>query len=152
MNQLIERIRAHRLFAPLMQFARFGLVGVSNTAISYAVDMLGYYVIFRASPMDERAKVALVSALSFAVSTVNSYYWNNRFVFREGEKTPAQHLAAYIRMTACYAVTGLVLSPLIKLWLGGLGVPFWAASVSTLLVTIPLNFALNKFWAFAKRR
>ena len=29
--------------------------------------------------------------------------------------------------------------------------PFWLASISTLIVTIPLNFVLNKFWAFAKK-
>ena len=103
--------------------------------------------------MDERVKVTLVSALSFAVSTINSYYWNNRFVFGKGEKKPlGEHLLAYLRMAACYAVTGLVLSPLIKLGLGRLGVPFWAASISTLIVTIPLNFVLNKFWAFAKKK
>ena len=152
MRDFLEKIRAHRLYAPLMQFARFGLVGVSNTAISYAVEMLGYYVLFAGSPMDERVKVALVSALSFIVSTINSYYWNNRFVFRGGKKPFVRHLAAYFRMAACYALTGLVLSPLIKLGLGRLGMPFWAASICTLIVTIPLNFALNKFWAFAKRQ
>ncbi len=151
MKELIEKLKAHPLYAPVMQFARFGLVGVSNTAISYAVEMLGYYVLFAGSPLDERAKVVLVSALSFLVSTVNSYYWNNRFVFKGGQKSVAGHLAAYLRMAACYAVTGLALSPLIKLGLGKLGLPFWAASISTLIVTIPLNFILNKFWAFARK-
>ena len=150
-KERLKRLKEHRLYGPLMQFARFGLVGVSNTAISYAVEMLGYYVLFANAPMDERVKVALVSALSFAVSTVNSYYWNNRFVFGGGKKPFLKHLAAYFRMAACYALTGLALSPLIKLGLGRLGLPFWLASISTLIVTIPLNFVLNKFWAFAKK-
>ena len=30
----------HSRFAPLVQFVKFGLVGVSNTLINYAVDML----------------------------------------------------------------------------------------------------------------
>ena len=29
-----------------MQFIKFGLVGVSNTAINYGIEMLGYYVLF----------------------------------------------------------------------------------------------------------
>lgn len=32
--------------APLLQFVKFGLVGVSNTAISYGIEMLCYYVLF----------------------------------------------------------------------------------------------------------
>ena len=149
---MLEKIRAHRLYAPLMQFVRFGLVGVSNTAISYAVEMLGYYVVFAGSSTDEGVKVVLVSAVSFIVSTVNSYYWNNRFVFNAGRKPFSRHLLAYLRMAACYAVTGLLIAPYLKLWLMRLGLPFWAASISTLLVTIPLNFVLNKFWAFAKKK
>ena len=151
MGDFLSKLKAHRLYEPVMQFVRFGVVGVSNTAISYGVEMLGYYVLFAASPMDERLKVILVSALSFVVSTINSYYWNNRFVFRGGKKRFSRHLVDYFRMAACYAVTGLILSPLIKLGLGRLGMPFWAASISTLIVTIPLNFLLNKFWAFAKK-
>ena len=39
-RQLMARLEASSL-APLIQFIKFGLVGVSNTLISYAVEMLG---------------------------------------------------------------------------------------------------------------
>ncbi|MBQ8954097.1 MAG: GtrA family protein [Clostridia bacterium] len=153
MKEFLEKLRSHRLYGPLVQFLRFGAVGVSNTVVAYAVEMLCYYVIFASAPMEERTRVALVNALAFIASTLNSYYWNNRFVFGGGEKkTAGEHLRAYLRMAACYALTGLVLAPWAKLTLSARGVPYWAASISTLVVTIPLNFLLNKFWAFRKKQ
>lgn len=158
---MMAKLEKSRL-APLVQFIKFGLVGVSNTLISYAVEMLGYYVLFsRGMFADvaawlkvdaEQALVVAVTLLSFVISVTNAYYWNSRYVFRSGGKrTAAQHARAYLRTAACYALTGLFLSPALKLWMGSAGIPFWAASLLTLIVTIPLNFVLNKFWAFAKK-
>ena len=164
---LWQRLAGSR-FAPLMQFIKFGLVGVSNTLISYAVEMLSYYVLFRnagfggavrllgglgITATGEQVKVVVVTLLAFIISVTNSFILNNRFVFRaQGRQTPGQLAKAYGKTVLCYALTGIILSPLMKLWLGGLGVPFWVASPLTLIVTIPLNFVMNKFWAFAGRK
>ena len=146
--QLIRRAEESR-FASLVQFIKFGLVGVMNTLISYVTEMLGYYVIL-ASMTSEQTKVVLVTAIAFVISTMNAYYWNNRYVFRGESSTFSQHLRAYLKTAACYALTGLLLAPAMKLWLVDAGVPFWIASLSTLILTIPLNFIMNKFWAFRK--
>ena len=133
----------------ILQFVKFGIVGVSNTLISYSIEMLCYYVIFAGVAWGNTVKIAVTSALAFMVSVTNSYYWNNRYVFGKGEQQSlVQHLAAYVKTVICYGVTGLVLAPLLKAWVSGMGVPYWAASMGTLIVTIPINFMLNKFWAF----
>jgi len=165
-SSLIARLEKGKL-APLVQFVKFGLVGVSNTLISYAVEMLGYYVLFVRSSFagivaaldamgvaatGEQVRVIVVTLLSFVISVTNSYYWNSRYVFKSGEKRSVRdHAGAYLRTVACYALTGILLSPAIKLWLGNAGIPFWATSLLSLLVTIPLNFLMNKFWAFARK-
>lgn len=134
------------------QFVKFGMVGVSNTLISYGIEMLCYYLLFAQSEMGESAKILTATALGFVVSVSNSYYWNNRFVFvSEHKKSLKEHAAAYLRMTLCYASTGLVLAPLLKLYVSSLGVAYWLLSMGVLMITIPLNFVLNKFWAFRKR-
>ena len=148
---LLKRLEGGK-FAPLVQFVKFGLVGVSNTAISYGIEMLCYYVLFRNVAWDEKVKIAVISALAFIVSVTNSYYWNNRFVFAQGKKSAPEHLKTYLKTMACYALTGLVLAPALKIWLNGLGWPYWLASLASLAVTIPLNFVLNKFWAFGKKK
>lgn len=71
--------------AALVQFIKFGMVGVSNTAISYAVEMLCYYVLF-VNTQAEDVKIFITSLLSFVVSVTNSYYWNNKHVFSSGVK------------------------------------------------------------------
>lgn len=148
---LLEKLEQGRL-APLVQFVKFGLVGVSNTAISYGIEMLGYYVVFARVNWPERVRIAVVTAIAFAVSVLNSYYWNNRYVFKDAErKTFRDHLKALLKMAACYALTGLVLAPLLKVWIHERGVAYWLASLLTLVVTVPLNFVLNKLWAFRKR-
>ena len=149
---ILERLKAGRL-APLVQFIQFGLVGVSNTLISYGIEMLCYYVLFAAVSWGDNVRIAVTSVLAFAVSVTNSYYWNNRYVFGNGSrKTALQHLRAYLRTVICYGVTGLVIAPLLKMWLSGVGVPYWIASLGSLAVTIPLNYLLNRFWAFGKEK
>lgn len=164
---LLARLENSR-FAPLVQFVKFGLVGVSNTLISYVIEMVCYYGLFReagfggmvgllgrlgVAATGEQVKVVITTLLAFIVSVTNSFILNNRFVFRaEGKQTPGQLARAYGRTVLCYALTGIVLAPVLRLWMGSLGIPYWAASLLSLIVTIPLNFLMNKFWAFAGRR
>ena len=92
---LLARLEQGKL-APLVQFIKFGLVGVSNTLISYVVEMLGYYVLFvhmsfagivsllgtlGIAATGEQMRVIVVTLLSFVISVTNSYYWNSRYVF-----------------------------------------------------------------------
>lgn len=152
--KMTEKIRTliEKYKDTLWQFIKFGLVGVSNTAISYGTEMLCYYVLFRGVPWPEAVLIPVVSAIAFVISTINSYYWNNRFVFRhDGKKRFVEHLKTYGKTVICYGVTGLVLAPLLKIWLTGLSVPYWLASLGTLIITIPLNFLLNKFWAYREK-
>lgn len=137
--------------AALVQFIKFGMVGVSNTAISYAVEMLCYYVLF-VNTQAEDVKIFITSLLSFVVSVTNSYYWNNKHVFSSGvKKTLPQHLRTYLKTAACYALTGLVISPWAKARLVAMDVPFWLATLLVLVITIPLNFLMNKLWAFRSK-
>ena len=151
MTEKIKTILEDKKLAPLVQFVKFGLVGISNTAISYGIEMLCYYVLFANVSWPENVRIAVTSGIAFFVSVTNSYYWNYRYVFKSGEKKSAkQHLFIYLKTVACYGVTGLLLAPALKMWLVGMGVPLWFSSLGTLVITIPLNFLLNKFWAFGK--
>src|SRR5271167_3801876 len=68
--------RARRLNTPLfVQFVKFGIVGVSNTLITFAVYTLllkGFGVWYLAA-----------SAIGFVVGAVNGFLWNRRWTFRE---------------------------------------------------------------------
>lgn len=152
----------------LKQFVRFGLVGLSNTGISYTIEMLCYYLLFAGAGFSDvvarlsalgirgvsgdQVRIVVTSLIAFVVSVSNSYFWNSRYVFHSGaRRTFGQHAKAYFKAMASYAITGLLLAPAIKVFVVGLGVPYWLSSLSSLVVTIPLNFLLNKCWAFQEK-
>lgn len=127
----------------LLQFIRFGIVGASNTLIALAVYWLCFYGL--------HLHYQLANLASFVVSVTNAYYWNNRFVFRNGAMSASQHLRAYGKAFTSYGGTYLLGVGLLFVWVELLGVSEGIAPLINLLITIPLNFLLNKYWAFRQR-
>lgn len=127
-----------------VQFVKFGLVGFSNTIISYAT----YYILL---PFHCNKYVA--SVIGFVLSVANAFYWNNSYVFKKEEKEERSPLMAFIKLFLSYAGTGLLLhNALLWLWTDLLHISDYVAPVINLFITIPLNFLLNKFWAFRAKR
>lgn len=125
-----------------VQFVRFGIVGLSNTLIHYVV---------YAGMVAVGINYIAASVAGFSVSVINAFFWNNRFVFRKEEGEKRSIWKVFFKTFCSYAGTGLILENiLLVLWIEVLKVPEIAAPVISLLITIPLNFLLNKFWAFRK--
>lgn len=125
----------------LLQFIKFGLVGVSNTVVSYVV-----YLIFVYFGMH----YIIANFIGFVAGVLNSYVWNSRYVFKEEENAEKRSFWKTLAKTfASYGMTGLVLSSvLLYLWVDILGIPSSIAPIINLVATIPLNFILNKLWAY----
>ena len=140
----LQKLTAHPHYGSVMQFIKFGVVGVSNTLISLCVYMLCLHGL--------QLHYQLANVISFVVSVTNAYYWNSRYVFGNGaQHTLRQHLRAYGKAFLSYGVTFLLGTALLTLWVEGYGISESIAPVINLLITIPLNFVLNKFWAFRKK-
>lgn len=123
-----------------MQFVKFGLVGVSNTLINYVV-----YLIF----LKLGCHYLVASVIGFIISVTNSYYWNNKYVFKEEGGEKRSWWKTYVKTFTAYASTGLLLANvLLILWIQFLHMPEEIAPLVNLLVTIPLNYIINKFWAY----
>ncbi len=165
MNKIKALLQNEKL-SSLIQFIKFALGRVSNTAISYCIEMLCYYVLFKntkfigilnllallgISTDGNNVKIVITTIIAFVVSVSNSYFWNNRYVFGSGKKSFSEHFKTYFKTFACYGITGLILSPIIKILLTKISVPFFIASLGALVITIPLNFVMNKFWAFKSK-
>ena len=108
----IKEIISGKKAAALLQFIKFGIVGASNTLISYGTEMLFYYVVFKNMRFTaitgllsaigitvsyEIVKIVIVTIIAFVVSVTNSYYWNNRFVFKTGNTSITEHIKSYIK-------------------------------------------------------
>lgn len=132
----------------MMQFVKFSIVGVSNTILSYVLYSFSLIGIRKAiSGFDYDYLLATVVA--FVLSVLWSFYWNNKKVFVKEEGQERSLLKSLIKTYISYSFTGLFLnSILMVLWVRVLGISEFIAPIINLLVSVPLNFIINKYWAF----
>lgn len=128
----------------VVQFVKFGLVGVSNTLVSWAV----YYFFLW---IDEDLYV-VGSIVGTVVSIANAFFWNDRFVFRTDRNDWRSRLRRLGKTYVSYGGTSLLSIFLLWLEVTWFGVSKAVAPVVNLLITIPLNFLINKFWTFNSER
>lgn len=124
----------------LIQFIKFGIVGVSNTAIS----LLVYYIVLWINPNWYLAG----NVAGWIISVANAFFWNERYVFTQERNSFAAMLKRIGKTYLSYGATFLLSTVLLYL---EVDVWHWSAVISpliNLLITIPLNFLLNKFWTF----
>ena len=90
--------------------------------------------------------------VGFVLSVLWSFYWNRKFVFRAEEGKQIPWLQALIKTYISYAFTGLFLNSLLSvLWVEAVGLPKVFAPILNLIISVPLNFVMNKFWAFRSK-
>ena len=127
-------------FALVWQFIKFGIVGFSNTLISLAV----YYILVFFG-----WNYLLANTMGFLISVCNAFFWNYRYVFKD--KTETSIPKSFSKVFITYGISYLVSTFLIWLMVDIMHISEWLAPLIRLVVTVPLNFVLNKLWAFRKR-
>lgn len=134
----------------LIQFVKFGIVGVSNTVIGYliyAISLKG----LRAASLFPTADIYIAQFIMFLLSVAWSFYWNNKMVFKQEEGEKRNIFAALAKTYVSYAFTSLFLAEiLLHLWVNVIGMNEYVAPIVNLIITVPLNFVIQKFWAFKK--
>lgn len=124
----------------LIQFFKFGVVGVSNTGIS----LLVYYIFIW---IDSRYYL-LGNIAGWLFSVANAFFWNERFVFQK-EITNVQNMLKKICKTyLSYGITFVLSIVLLYTEVDLLGWSKMVCPIINLLITVPLNFVFNKFWIF----
>lgn len=122
------------------QFIKFGLVGVSNTAISLAV----YYIFL----MIDRDLYLAGNVVGWVVSVANAFFWSNKYVFTSESSGWKAGIKKLGKTYFSYGATFVLSTALLYLEVDILRWPAAVSPLINLLVTIPLNFLLNKFWTF----
>lgn len=132
----------------LVEFVKFGIVGVSNTFIGYFINVV---VLLIMQPFDVSWDYFVGNIISFFLSVLWSFFWNNKYVFvlKEGEERSIWK--ALLKTYISYGFSGLVLSNILSwVWVSGLGISKFIAPLLNLIVSVPVNFVMNKLWAFKK--
>ncbi|MBQ6342966.1 MAG: GtrA family protein [Anaerolineaceae bacterium] len=128
------------LLITIKQFIKFGLVGISNTAVSMAI----YYIFLWIDPKLYMAGSILGTILSIA----NAFFWNDRFVFKGNAKDLQSTMRRLGKTYISYGGTSLLSNALLWLEVNLLHVNKTIAPIINLIITIPLNFIINKLWTF----
>jgi len=126
------------------QFVKFGIVGFSNTAIGYVVYSFCIWI---------GMHYLLANLLGFLISVLNAFYWSNRFVFAKQADEQRGLWSSFVKTVIAYASTGLLLNSIL-LWLliDVLGFSDYVAPLVILMITVPTNFILNKYWSFKTKK
>lgn len=119
----------------IIQFIKFGIVGLSNTAIG-----LGSYYLF----LWLGWHYMLANVMSWIISVFNAFYWNSKYVF----DTSSSWLRALFRTYVSYGFSFVIGAVVLYVLVEWCGISDVIAPLLVLIITIPLNFVLNKFWAF----
>lgn len=131
------------------EFLQFGLVGVSNTIISY---LLYVVTLLLVSKSGVKFDYIIANIVSWLLSVLWSFYWNNKFVFKKDEGEKRNIWAALFKTYVSYGFTGLILNNILSvLWVSVLHISKMLAPIINLVISIPINFFMNKLWAFGKK-
>ncbi|MCR5273888.1 MAG: GtrA family protein [Clostridiales bacterium] len=131
----------------LYQFIKFGLVGLSNTLLSYIIYLLVLWVLH---PYDLSWDYYAANVMSFLLSVLWSFALNNKLVFH-GPKEKKAVLKSLLKTYLMYLFTGVILANiLLYIWVARLGINKVIAPLINLVINVPLNFILSKYWAFRK--
>lgn len=139
-------------YVPIIwQVAKFGLVGVLNTAIDFGV----LNILIFATGVSRGWPLAVLNIFAFVAAMTNSYWWNKKWVFEDRTGGEAAQFAEFIVISGIAAlissgivggVTGYI-EPL-----GNLSREQWAnvAKVGAVVFSFIWNFLGYKFIVFRK--
>ena len=146
----------------LKKFVKFGLIGVLNTLVDFAVFYVMDRWVIREGPTLVLLGAAVVTgpylsnAVAYVVANVHSFVWNKLWTFEKRDRVTRGEAARYLLTSAGYVLISTVsLAVCIRI----LSLPVLAplvpegytnllAKLPTACVTIFYNYLMNKFWVF----
>ena len=143
-NRLKKTICEFEALPKILQFFKYAVVGASNVVVSYTVNVSILKIM---EGLHISLDYVIANIGGYVVSVLWAFYWNNKYVFvaKEGKKWWKILLKTY----AVYAFSDVVLSNVLSyVWIHIFGISKYFAPLCNTVITLPVNFMLNKFWAF----
>lgn len=128
-----------------IQFILYTLIGLSSTAVQYLAYVLVLFITDNYLPDNYH----LANLAGFLLSVLNSFLWNQRFVFKCGQDERRNPLTSLLKTYIMYAGTGVALtSVLLYIFIELIGMSRYTAPLLIVVMIYPLNFIISKFWAY----
>lgn len=150
MIECLRKVMKKKKCKLLLQFVKFCLVGVSNTVVSY---VLYAVIIFLLHGLSWGQDYIFANATSFTLSIFWAFYWNNKYVFKEEDTGRRKMWRALGRSFLVYGFSGYILDNVLSyIWIQRLDFSRYIAPLLNLPFSVPVNYLLNKLWAFKGER
>jgi len=120
----------------VLQFVKFGIVGVSNTLIAFAV----YTLLLKVFGVWYVA----ASGIGFALGAVNGFMWNRAWTFR-GHVGDALTPVRWFVVQSCGLLVDL---GLVYLLVDGAGLGKLVGQALTTVIVTVITFFVNRAWTF----
>ena len=122
----------------LLQFLKFALVGCSNSIVT----LVGYYICIG---LFGKEFYLLGQTTGYVAAVINSFFWNSRYVFRSVQISKAR---AFLKICFCNVVIYAMQVLLLYCFVDILNVSERISPILAILITLPINFTLNKIFVF----
>ena len=129
------------MWSRMKEFVKFGIVGGINTGLNLVI----YWICVGLG-----IHYLVANTVGFVITVAISYVLNNIFTFQPSDGGKREwSFRTLFKVYVSYFATGMVLNSLLLwFWNDLIGINENLAPVLNLFVTVPLNFLLNKLWAY----
>ncbi len=132
----------------LFQFVKFGLIGALNTVLSYLIIVSLIFLLHKTPMQDDMCKY-VANVIAFIITVFISFMLNRKFVFTLEEGEERSFFKSLLKCYASYFTTGILLNTiLLYFWVDVCHISEYIAPLLNLILSVPINFILNKLWAF----
>lgn len=149
-SKLIQKLI--QKYPSFIQFVKFAIVGVINTAVDFGV--LNLLIFF--TKISSGIYYSTFKGISFTAAVLNSYVWNRFWTFKDAqEKNPAAQFGKFIIVSLIGFGINVGTASLIVNVIGpqfGVSEHAWAniGAICATAISWVWNFTGYKFWAFRK--
>lgn len=119
------------------KFLKFGLVGVINTLITMIV-FNGLKFI--------GVNILVANTIGYICGMINSYLWNNRWVFKSNTKD----VSTISKFIIVNVVAMLINNGILFVLVNEVGINSTISQALAIVITTVINFVGNKIWTFNK--
>lgn len=133
----------------MVQMALFALVGFSSALVNLGIYNLVLWAL-RSLAWFSGFDFLIAQFFGFVISVAWAFFFNRCYVFCA---PGAPWKESLIKVYISYSITGIGLSSLLSLmWVHWLGIPKEVVTMINDLLCFPVNFLLNKYWSFQKKK
>ncbi len=119
------------------EFIKFGIVGVSNTLITFAV----YNILLKLG-----INYLIANIIGYICGMINGFIWSKNWVFKVNNESKMYFIKfALVNLLSLAVSTGLLMV-LVK----QLSFNTTIAQLITTCITVVINYLLNKIWTFSE--